>query len=302
VQRSDEPAAQTHEKDLTKRKVLAVGPEFDRPAVAWPTLALFFACLALFASSIWWRSHRWYAVAASYVAIFAIFTPLHDSVHLSVSAQYRWINSAVGRVAGIFFLAPFHAFRWVHLQHHKHTNHPEKDPDFWSGLAPIWLTPLRWCSQELHYYVNLPQMFSGALAPLEIVEVIATLVLAYGAVAVSAYLGHFWDTFYTFLLPMRLAVISLAFAFDYIPHAPHLTARSQDVYGCTNRIVGITNTGQRVFDRVLSAMLLYQNYHNIHHLYPSVPFYGYSRVWRAHEKVLAPLTPVRPLFDARRPW
>ena len=41
----------------------------------------------------------------------------------------------------------------------------------------------------------------------------------------------------------------------------------------------------------------YQNYHNIHHLIPFLPFYHYSRVWFRHRKKLQELgTPTRPLF------
>ena len=34
----------------------------------------------------------------------------------------------------------------------------------------------------------------------------------------------------------------------------------------------------------LSPLLLYQNYHLVHHLHPVVPFYRYIRVWRRNEE------------------
>lgn len=38
---------------------------------------------------------------------------------------------------GLVYIAPFPAFRYVHLQHHKHTNDPELDPDMWSGAVAL---------------------------------------------------------------------------------------------------------------------------------------------------------------------
>jgi len=32
---------------------------------------------------------------------------------------------------------------------------------------------------------------------------------------------------------------------------------------------------------LLTPVLLYQNYHLVHHLYPTVPFYRYISIWRA---------------------
>ena len=36
-------------------------------------------------------------------------------------------------------------------------------------------------------------------------------------------------------------------------------------------------------ERLLSPLMLYQNYHLVHHLHPLVPFYRYIAVWRRNE-------------------
>jgi hypothetical protein len=46
----------------------------------------------------------------------------------SVSTEYRWLNELVGHVSGMPSQVPLAAFRFVHLEHHKHTNDKEKDP------------------------------------------------------------------------------------------------------------------------------------------------------------------------------
>ena len=36
-------------------------------------------------------------------------------------------------------------------------------------------------------------------------------------------------------------------------------------------------------ERLLTPVLLYQNYHLVHHLHPLIPFYRYIAVWRRNE-------------------
>jgi ring-1,2-phenylacetyl-CoA epoxidase subunit PaaE len=35
---------------------------------------------------------------------------------------------------------------------------------------------------------------------------------------------------------------------------------------------------------VMNAVLLYQNYHLVHHLHPLIPFYRYVSAWRRNEE------------------
>ena len=50
----------------------------------------------------------------------------------------------------------------------------------------------------------------------------------------------------------------------------------------------------------LSLPLMGQNLHNIHHLYPTVPFYLYSPIWVRHQHQLRALgTPITSWFGRR---
>ncbi|MEQ9322234.1 MAG: fatty acid desaturase, partial [Polyangiaceae bacterium] len=124
--------------------------------MAWPTLLLSAAVTALWVAATTLALldviPMALALALNVVAAFGAFTPMHDASHRSVSATAT-VNAFVGRLSSLLLIAPFPAFRWVHLEHHKHTNEPERDPDFWSGTGPTWMLPLRWLTQDLHYYV-----------------------------------------------------------------------------------------------------------------------------------------------------
>ena len=59
-----------------------------------------------------------------------------------------------------------------------------------------------------------------------------------------------------------------------VVHVVYKTA-AQNKYQATSNRKG--------FEWLLTPLLLSQNYHLVHHLYPTVPFYRYLRVWRARE-------------------
>jgi len=79
-------------------------------------------------------------------------------------------------------------------------------------------------------------------------------------------LGLGLEVLVLWVAPAFLASGLLAFAFDWLPHAPHSERRR---YLDTRVIEG----------RALSALLFCQNYHLIHHLYPRVPFYRYRTLF-----------------------
>src|SRR5258705_10726357 len=129
-----------------------------RPTVAWPTLALAAGGLAAFvgifvagaAGAIPWPV----ATPVQAVVAFACFTPMHDASHRAI-ARARWPNELVGWLCGVPVLAPFAAFRALHLEHHVCTNDRSADPDMWSGRArsrPAMAA--RWVVKDLHYLVR----------------------------------------------------------------------------------------------------------------------------------------------------
>ena len=216
----------------------------------------------------------WLAAIVSTVAAFVAFTPLHDAAHQSIS-RHRWVNELVGRLCALPLLGPFTAVRYVHLEHHKHTNDPDRDPDHHSGRGPAWQLPLRWLTQDLNYY-RIYFAVLGKRPAAERRETIVTLVTTYGLIATAIVAGYGLEVLCLWLIPARLATALLAFSFDYLPHRPHDVRAKDDRYQATAIIA----------DEWLIPLFLYQNYHLIHHLYPGVPFYRYGLVWREREEEL----------------
>jgi fatty acid desaturase len=246
-------------------------PELAAPRIAWPTIGLLGAALATWATGLALVHVLWpLGFALCTLAAYVAFTPLHEATHRSIT-RTRWVNELCGRLASLPLAGPFLAVRFVHLEHHKHTNDPVADPDHWSGRGPRWLLPVRWLTQDLHYYVVF---LRRAPRGRERLEVQLTLVAFLAAAAALVALGHGRELV-CWLGAARLAIGVLAFAFDYLPHRPHQVTARQDRFAATSAFPG----------RVRYVLSLGQSLHLVHHLYPGVPFYRYPRIWNRKELV-----------------
>ena len=205
------------------------------------------------------------------LATYLLFTVMHDASHNSLSSVVM-VNLWIGRVAAMFFssLASFRTFRFIHMQHHRFTNDDGEDPDSYASRGPAWQRLPRWMTIDLNYMMfYLPKLRSRP--PAERVELATVWIFVIAFTAAAALTGHMLDLIVLLVIPARLATVWLGFAFDYLPHnGLHLTA-GEDRFKATRNRIGL--------ERLLSPLLLYQNYHLVHHLHPVVPFHKYIAVW-----------------------
>lgn len=134
--------------------------------------------------------------------------------------------------------------------------------------------PLRWLTIDLYYMVwYVPQLRTRPRA--ERIELVVSWLVLLGVIVAAVATGHAVDLLFLYLLPMRLAVAWLGFAFDYLPHNGLRHTPTEDRFKTTRNRVGL--------ERLMSPLLLYQNYHLVHHLHPIIPFHRYVAVWRRNE-------------------
>lgn len=256
----------------------------NNPPLSWPTVVLALTALGgwvtVLAAAVAGAIPAPLAVALLTLAGYLTFTPMHDASHGSI-ARARWLNELTGRLAGLPLMAPFRAFRFAHLEHHRNTNDPARDPDMWSGGRFRLTLPLRWMTQDLHYYAFYFRQLATRPRDERAETVIALLVL-WGTAALAAASGHGREVLLFVVLPSRLAIGLLACSFDWLPHAPHETRGSDDRFRAT---LNVRWSSERP-GRFLTPLLLSQNYHLVHHLFPGVPFYRYGAVWAARETEL----------------
>lgn len=157
----------------------------------------------------------------------------------------------------------------------------------------------RLCKVEFKYYSRyLPLVFSNNRPILEAASSVFLLAMSIVAVVIGCQ-SESWRraVLFGWVLPGRLSVIILAFAFDYLPHRPERTLRSENEYTATNVI---SLYGE--YTQILTWPLLHQNYHNIHHLAPYVPFYFYSTIWHAtKDELMMYGTKIKPVFGYASP-
>lgn len=246
------------------------------PESRWnPTVVLLITVVAamagLVASLLAGSLSPWLAIPALGLGYYAIFTPLHDATH-GVAHRNRSVNAVIGRLTGFALMLPYPLFRAAHLTHHAHTNVPGHDPDLMVARSPRWLAPLWFLRTPLHYRAMVygRRMLRTRSAQIEAaLTEVAIVAVVVGAIAT----GHGEALLQLWILPAALAILLLAFAFDLLPHHPHTT---RERYYDTRVYPG----------RVLNALLLGQNYHLIHHLWTTIPWYHYEDAFRDVESDL----------------
>lgn len=236
-----------------------------------PNVFMFIIALSLITVStsgyFLWSFPDWLCFTANVLALHISGTVIHDASHNSAHSN-RIINSILGHGSALMLGFAFPVFTRVHLQHHAHVNDPENDPDhFVSTGGPLWMIAARFFYHEIFFFrrrlwkkYELLEWFLSRLFLFTVVF----LGIHYGFIG---YVMNFW------FVPALVVGIALGLFFDYLPHRPF---KECDRW-----------KNARVYPgRVLNFLIFGQNYHLIHHLWPSIPWYKYESAYYATKSLL----------------
>jgi len=260
---------------------------------AWPTVLLLVAMIAIEVAVIAaWAAGSMPLLVGMLINSFAsygLYTVVHEAVHRSISnndPRYTRWDSICGNIAGQLILVNFAGTRSSHLRHHAHTN-TDRDPDI-AAKGPLAVLPIKWfVSNIIVVLVAMPggvqlasalkrRLGGDATSGSDDSSLLAKQSWAARvgvlAVLVSIPFGAVVPVVVLWIIPARLTFLYLAFFFVWLPHFP---------YEHTDRF---RNTRITLFPGS-TWLLLQQDRHLIHHLYPSIPWYRY----RAAHQELAPL-------------
>lgn len=254
------------------RQPLTVPKEFLGPPGDFnPTLLMFLAAVALAGLSnlgYWrWNWPDWCCFCTNVVALHMAGTVIHDASH-NVAHRDRLVNAVLGHGSALMLGFAFPVFTRVHLQHHAHVNDPKNDPDhFVSTGGPLWLIAARFFYHEIFFFkrrlwrkYELLEWFLSRLF-------VATVVYIACQHDCLGYVLNFWFS------PALVVGLALGLFFDYLPHRPF---QERDRW-----------KNSRVYpSAILNILILGQNYHLIHHLWPSIPWYYYKPAYEATKPLL----------------
>lgn len=254
------------------QKPLTVPKEFLAPPGKFnPTLLMFFTAFAMLVISncgYWlWEWPHWCCFTTNVIALHIAGTVIHDACHQSAHRN-RTINAILGHGSAMMLSFSFPVFTRVHLQHHAHVNDPENDPDhFVSQGGPLWLINARFLYHEFFFFQRrlwrkheLWEWFCSRL-------IVATIFYVSIRYHFLGYILNFW------FIPTAVVGLALGLFFDYLPHRPF---QERDRW-----------KNARVYpNSILNLLIMGQNYHLIHHLWPSIPWYNYQPAYYATKHLL----------------
>jgi fatty acid desaturase len=273
-------------KKVQLREILS-----GNPYIAFPTVGLFLVALSgnLFVMYLYPYVRVWTFLLAS-ISSYGHFTVCHEGIHGGLS-KIKILNSGIGAISSYFLgpLSSWEALKYCHLQHHMHTNDPNKDPDYWcepNALGGKWLLPFRWATIDFYYWSHILRYIWNHPNSQSL-----RFILPHLPVALLMVLGWYYQflpfLFWTWILPSRLALFLLSFGFDYLPHSNNFDIPRRNILDNYGNVIKLGNpelttsylsTG-KFFRPIFSLATVYQNYHYSHHVFPSVPFFRYNKVW-----------------------
>ena len=252
-----------------------------RPVYAWPTifLTIGIVVVSVAATILALRGAIpvWLAVVLNTACSYAAYSVLHEASHGLISTK-RLLNDNLGRIGMLMVsITPFfRAYRFLHMTHHRFTNDPVKDPDYFCGAGPAWMLPVRWMVMDTAYIKTyfLPGHYDSRPRE-EKIEFWLSMVFAAVMLTLFAVQGWMMEFLIYYFIPTRLALFFLAITFDYLPHYPHNVRAEDNKYRATANRVGM--------EWLFSTLFIGHNYHLSHHLYPTAPFYRYRKLWFARK-------------------
>lgn len=252
-----------------------------------PTLCLLLGCFAAFGLSAYGMVEGWMPIPLGMIinglTIYGAFTPLHDGTHRAVSRN-PLVNDVISTASGQLLLPGFEVaiYRILHLAHHKWTGEHHDDPDEAAtrSLAGFWLYGIFLEFYWGNWYLKRFSQWSTAQN--------ARVFLGFCLMAswYAIWIASPWTLRWLLIwwIPQRIGAMLILYAFAYIQHPPGVEQRQYPI-----RATGILRP-----NKWLGPLMLGQNAHLIHHLYPQIPWYRLEAGWRATQaELLRRAPPIR---------
>ncbi|MEO0488593.1 MAG: beta-carotene hydroxylase [Cyanobacteria bacterium J06659_2] len=234
-------------------------------------MAMFLTALGLVIGSttgyFQWGLPAWCCFTLNTLALHLVGTVIHDASH-HAAHRNRAVNALLGHGSALMLGFAFPVFTRVHMQHHAHVNDPDNDPDhFVSTGGPLWLIAARFFYNEIYFFKRRLWRNWELLEWFISRAIVAAIVITALHFGFLSYIFNFWFS------PALVVGIALGLFFDYLPHRPF---EERDRW-----------KNARVYPGAfLNLLIMGQNYHLVHHLWPSIPWYKYKPAYETMKPLL----------------
>ncbi|MBO6796466.1 fatty acid desaturase [Maricaulis sp.] len=262
------------------------------PEVAWPTLGFLAVLVTVHWSMIWLVLSGavvlgWLILPLGFTS-YAHYTLVHECVHGNIvrDRRFAWVHTLIGWYGSLMLFSTWPLLERTHKHHHSFVN-TERDPDLYVKLSfprlllrnlistllqpiPILILKLVFRDRSLaRGYVNADQIMTRSE---KTQHHIANwlMCIAVWWLAVGGFGWVFVGLVYGMVF---IAMNMLIIMFQWLPHHP---------FSETGRYSATRNIGFTSWN----YLFLWQNWHLMHHLWPSVPFYNYQRLYNRLQPVL----------------
>ncbi len=225
----------------------------------------------------------WFGFIISICNIALSYLPSHDAQHSIIAKpgqKFRWLNELVGWIGSIPLTTPYPVFKATHMEHHKHANDPNLDPDYYVTANGPWHAVWRIIisrqprsnGTDARYLASLER---NGRQDLVILSAMFKLTF-YGFLILMAWNGLALEAALLWWLPVQIAGIYISFFLSWAPHHP-----GQEI-GCYRD----TRAWKFQLGNIASMGM---QYHIVHHLHPRIPLYRTPQAYRE----------MRPILEAR---
>jgi beta-carotene hydroxylase len=189
--------------------------------------------------------------------------PSHEAQHSNFGrpGDRLWrLNELIGYISTIPLVLPFKIARLTHLEHHRHTNDPDLDPDYGAHAATWWQAILtgikrRQPGQPNSYAIAIKRLGGNPLVNRAALGGALQNPSYWIILAVLAWTGHGLEAVLIWWLPRHVGMSYISLFLSWAPHHPaEEKGRYRDTRFFTNALGNI--------------LVLGMEHHGIHHLYP----------------------------------
>lgn len=242
------------------------GPMWGYVVAAFAGFALW---VALFPLTMLGIVPAWATLMVATFLTVAGYVTCHEAMHGNIAKRGEpnfWTNKWVGEVSLIPIAVPFSMGRITHLEHHKHCNHPTRDPDFTDEAPNWWMAWYKtWWNRQprvdgtINRYKSVCEELDTPEARLALKQTAYVQMFYLATLFAMAWNGYAIAAAVCWWLPRQLGLSYIRFFLSWAPHHPR--------EGQTGRY-----EQARIFkSRVGHFWSMCMETHLIHHLYPGIP-------------------------------